>query len=136
MKGVISSAILLVPTKRSRTMTLRHSTPTSSALNTLLPSSKIRNRARDTGTMQRMRKIDIVAFVWTLVLGFGDGSARTIAGLRRNFERSTGVHVVPSAFYDRFNRHLVNLLKSLVHDVIDQLIPPAHGIGGAMAMFR
>jgi IS4 transposase len=83
-----------------------------------------------------MRKIDIVAFVWTLVLGFGDGSVRTIAGLRRALERSTGVHVVPSAFYDRFNRQLVNLLKSLVHDVIDQLIPPAHGIGGAMEMFR
>jgi IS4 transposase len=84
----------------------------------------------------RDRKIDIVKFVWTLILGFGVDSKRTIAGLRRAYERSTGVHLVPSSFYDRFTPLLVKMLKMLVDDVMGALIPATSDNDGVFAAFR
>jgi IS4 transposase len=105
-------------------------------LTSLLPAARIRARARDMGVVVRRRRVDMVAFVWTLVLGFGGGSERTIAGLRRAFGRATGVRLVPSAFYDRFTPALVRLLKTLVADVLDQIVPPTRGLREEFAAFR
>lgn len=102
----------------------------------LVPSARIRARAQELGVVARERRVDIVAFVWTLALGFGAGAERTLAGLRRAFGRATGVHLVPSAFYDRFTPALARLLKALVADVLDAVMPPARALGGEFAAFR
>jgi len=117
-------------------MAQRKSNPIRDALDSLLPRKVVRDVARETGAVQRERKIDIVAFVWTLVLGFAVGTERTLAGLRRAFEKTTGVRVVPSAFYDRFSAGLVRLMKRLVAEVISNLVPPAYALGGTLAAFR
>jgi len=117
-------------------MAQQKSNPIRVALESLLPRKHVRAAARESGAVQRERKIDIGAFVWTLVLGFAAGTERTLAGLRRAFEQATGVHVVPSAFYDRFNAGLVRLMKRLVADVMSNLVPPAYAFGGTLAAFR
>jgi IS4 transposase len=117
-------------------MAHQKSSPIRVALESLLPRKRVRALARESGAMQRERKIEITAFVWTLVLGFAAGTERTLAGLRRAFEQATGVHVVPSAFYDRFTAGLVRLMKRLVADVMDDLVPSAHAFGGTLAAFR
>lgn len=117
-------------------MAQKKSIPIRDALESLLPRKRVRRAARESGAVQRERKIDIGAFVWTLVLGFGAGTERTLAGLRRAFERATGVHVVPSAFYDRFTPGLVRLMKRLVADVMGSLVPSAYAFGGTLAAFR
>jgi hypothetical protein len=66
------------------------------------------------GVIKRVRKVDVVAFFWTLVLGFGTGVHRTLAELRRSFESSTGIYLVPSAFYKRFTPQLCAFLKQTV----------------------
>lgn len=117
-------------------MAQQKSSPIRVALESLLSRRRVRDVARESGAVQRERKIDIGAFVWTLVLGFAAGKERTLAGLRRAFEQATGVHVVPSAFYDRFTLGLVRLMKRLVADVMSSLVPPAYAFGGTLAAFR
>ncbi len=107
-----------------------------SHLTSLLPDSLIEALARETGAFQRERKIRITAFVWTLVLGFGGGSERTLSGLRRAFERASGTRVVASAFYDRFNARLVKLLRRLVDHAIAQMQEPTERLRGVLADFR
>ena len=106
------------------------------SLTSLLPARKIRRLARETGTVQRQRKVDIAAFVYSLVFGFSVGSDRTLAGLRRTFERATGVRLVPSAFYDRFNEPLVRLLERLVIEAMNKLAKKKVRLHGVFERFR
>lgn len=92
-------------------------------LTTHIKDFRIRQLAAQYGVVQRERKIDIVAFLWTLILGFATGNERSIAGLRRSYEKTIGVRLAASAFYDRFNKQLVDLLKALVADFVDGLVP-------------
>lgn len=95
----------------------------------------IRSTARETGLVKRKGKVDIVAFFWTLVLGFGTGAHRTLAELRRGFEASTGVHLVPSSFYDRFTPQLCRFLKLAVAYVCETLSEPAVELKGKLGSF-
>ena len=45
--------------------------------------------ARELGVVVRNRKVKALALFWTLVLGFGAGEQRTLAGLRRHFEQAS-----------------------------------------------
>lgn len=84
----------------------------SDVLKRLFPDDLIEALARQSGFIKRSRKIQPVAFFWTLVFGFSSGTTRTIAGLRRIYERATGQTLVPSAFYDRFGVGSLELLKA------------------------
>ena len=72
-------------------------------LTNLLPRSELERRARESGMMRRRRKIHPVALKWPSALGFGTGGERTLAGLRRMYQRASGTSMPPSAFYDRLN---------------------------------
>lgn len=117
-------------------MACKQDNPIRDTLTRLLPSHRIQSVAREVGAVQRKRKIDIVHLVWTLILGFGGGSERTLAGLRRAFERTTGVHVVPSAFYDRFTKPFARLMKALATDVLNRFVPDTHTDIAAFKAFR
>ena len=70
--------------------------------------------------IQRNRKIDPVTFFWVVVLGFGVGVQRTLASLRRAYETASAETLVPSSFYDRFNKGLIAFLKEcLAHGIAD-----------------
>ena len=81
----------------------RQSTRVRKTLKSLFSDQRLNALAKTSGFVVRQRKVNAVAFFWTLVLGFGIGSARHISGLRRAYQRSTGTKLVPSSFYDRFN---------------------------------
>ena len=49
-------------------------------LTSLLPDAELERLARETGMVQRRRKVKVAAFFWTLVLGFGAGRIRPIPG--------------------------------------------------------
>ena len=53
-----------------------------SSIRKTLPASWVEKRAAALGVLTRRRKVDVVALVWTLALGFGVGSERTLASLR------------------------------------------------------
>jgi putative transposase len=91
-------------------------------LKRFLPDKLIQDAATETGWVERVRKIRPQAFVWALVLGFAGHTERTIATLRREFERATGLTLAASAFYDRFNEPLVQCLCKLVGALIEKVI--------------
>ena len=82
-------------------------------LTSLLPKAEIERLARESGAMRRRRKVDSAMF-WCVVLGFGTGSERTLAGLRRSYERATGKSLVPSSFYDRFTPGLARMFRAVL----------------------
>src|SRR5690554_5038108 len=67
---------------------------------------------------KRERKVDIVCLVWTLILGFGNGSKRTLASLRRTYQAASGHMLARSAFYDRLTPALTRLMHVLLQHVL------------------
>ncbi len=102
----------------------------------LLPTERLRELAAEAKVVQRRRKLDMVAFFWTLVLGFGTGQQRTLAQLRRAYELGTSVSLVPSSFYDHFTPALVQFLKTTVRAVMAQVAEPVRALGGLLARFE
>lgn len=101
------------------------------ALTSVLPRRRIRDLAWRLGVVQRRRKVDIVALVYSLVLGFSAGDRRSLTGLRRAYLRATGVRLAPSSFHARFNEPLVALMQKLTLDALrraGRLRPKLRGI--------
>jgi putative transposase len=117
-------------------MAHQQSTDIRQVLNRLIPKARLKELAGDTGAVLRERKIGIVALFWTLVLGFATGNERTLAGLRRAFEKATGTTVVPSAFYGRLTPRLVRLLKAVLGEVMDKTAKMNGAMRGALASLR
>jgi len=90
-------------------------------LASVLPRRRIGAMARRLGVLQRRRKLDVVALVYTLVLGFSTGNRRTLAGLRRGYFRATGVRLAPSSFHARFTPQLTKLMRALAVGTVRQL---------------
>jgi len=112
------------------------SVPVREALRKTFTASMISTLARVSGAFQRLRKIEPVALFWTLVLGFGAGRVRTIAGLRRAYEKETGTRLVPSVFYDRFNAGLVKMMAMAIEEGLKLFagVPPA--LQGTLKAFK
>jgi len=97
-------------------MAATKSIDTRRTLRKLFSSRRLNALAMETGAVVRRRKVDPVALFWTVVLGFGAGRTRSIAGLRRSYERATGQCLEESSFYKRFNDGFVKMLeRALVH---------------------
>lgn len=85
-----------------------------SSLRSLFPDKWLDEAARSSGWLRRLRKVPAPAMFWTLVLGFGHGGKRTIAGLRRTLEQELGATLEESSFYDRFTPGLVQFMRLAV----------------------
>ncbi len=104
-------------------------------LATLFPPQRITELADEAGLVQRQRKVDISALFWTLVLGFGLGTHRTVAALRRAYELATGVVLAPSSFYDRFTPALVSFLKKGTAHALQHVTSLGRSLQGALSCF-
>ena len=77
-----------------------------SNLKGLVSDQQLLRVARETGFVKRLRKIHPGKFLWTLLLGFGTGGQRQIAGMRRAYvrgehRRHAGALVVLRSFHPR-----------------------------------
>ncbi len=102
----------------------------------LISPRRIRAVARELGAVRRRRKVDVVALVYSLVLGFATGDWRTLAGLRRAYERVTGTCLAPSAFYDRFTLQLASVMKRLLAEVMERINAQRPRLHFALNSFR
>ena len=97
----------------------------------LFPSSWLESQARETGMVQRQRKVNPISLFWTLVLSFGIGKKGDIASLRRAYEEATGTTLSASSFYDRFTAALVVFLQQAcvraLHVVMEGSTQALHG---------
>lgn len=101
-----------------------------------IPERLVNEMARETGALKRNRKVKIYALVCALVLGFACGRKRTLATLRRSYERAAGHAIEESAFYKRFTPGLATLMKRLVARVFDDLVGAGRRLQGPLAGFR
>lgn len=104
-------------------------------LSSVISKCSLERTSREEGFIVRSRKIDAVAFFWTLVLGFGAGSEKSLANLRRSYELHTGTTLVPSAFYDRFTPGLVRWLQRILLEVLERSAEPVRALRGRLAPF-
>jgi hypothetical protein len=105
-------------------------------LTTLISSREIKQYARWSGVVRRRRKIDAVALFWAVVLGFSAGGERSLAGMRRAYEKATGTHLVPSAFYDRFTKSMAEFFHTVVGILLEKLQHKAPKMAGILEGFR
>ena len=117
-------------------MARRQSIGIRQELTRLIPTRQLNRLARLSGLVRRRRKIDPMELFWTVVLGFGAGHARTLAGMRRAYQKSTGATLVPSAFYDRFTRSLAVFMRLVVQELLEKLQETEAKFSGLLRSFR
>lgn len=105
-------------------------------LTSVLPPREIERAAREAGVRQRQRKLRLLPFFWTLVLGFGAGRERTLSGLRRAYEQMARQTLVASSFYARFTPALAQWLKKLVAQALINSCEPGAALRGPLSSFR
>ena len=104
-------------------------------LSSVISPKQLEETARESGFIVRVRKIEPVAFFWTLVLGFGAGTQKSLASLRRCYELHTGTTLVPSAFYDRFTAALAQWLQCILLEVLQKSAVPTRALRGHLSSF-
>jgi len=93
--------------------------------------------ARETGFIKRDRKINSVLMFWTLSVGFGVQLQRTLASLRRLYEKEGEIHISSSSFYDRFTPELVEFIHACVlHGLEDITQSPNRKLNDKLAGFE
>jgi IS4 transposase len=110
--------------------------PIRAAIGSVLATGRINTLGRALGVVKRQRKLCLVPFVGALVLGFTAGAQRSLAGMRRAYERCTGQSLAPSAFYARFTGEMVQLLRRLVEDTMAELQQRVPKLRHALARFN
>ena len=105
-------------------------------LTSLISSRTLNELARYSGLVQRRRKVSPTALFWTIVLGFGAGREKSLAGLRRMYQKSAGARLVPSAFYDRFTRALAHFFRLVVEELLGKLETREGRLKGVLGTFR
>lgn len=101
----------------------------------LFPPEEIREAAKDTGFIKRLRKVDPVLFFWNLILGFSCSVQRTLAGLQRQYQLIADTEIAPASFFGRFSPNLVCFLRRLLADALAKFAGP--GLPGKLGtMFQ
>jgi putative transposase len=107
-------------------------------IDVLLPRRRIRDLARSTGFSQRAaRKCPPVAFLTTLVFGFGVEVKRSMAALTRFFTTVTKESLARSAFQKKFSDASVAFLRAIFREATTRAAASmGTDIGGKLRHFR
>ncbi len=108
---------------------------TRKTLRKLFPSRWVKVAAVETGAVVRRRKVEPTVLFWTVVLGFGSGRQRTLAGLRRAYERASGQCLEESSFYQRFNTGFTKLLEQALLRALERDVGIGRALRGHLSRF-
>jgi IS4 transposase len=102
----------------------------------MFSSEFLKETAIDTGLIKRERKIDAVVMFWVLTLNFGVRLQRTLASLKRSYEKESQENLSDSSWYYRFTPELVAFLKACVLHGIEYLAQEqSHNINKKLIKF-
>jgi IS4 transposase len=73
---------------------------------------------------------------WTVVLGFGLGRTRSLAGLRRSYEQASGQRIEESSFFNRFNAGFAKMLRLALAHALRVAAGTERSLQGAFATFE
>ncbi len=107
------------------------------ALARLLPSETIDQFARETGFIRRERKVNPIAFLWTLVLDFGVELRRHLEELRAGYTERAHLTLSYPGFYLRFTPELPRFLKRCLEHALAELAhEPGRELDPRLARFE
>jgi len=107
------------------------------AIFSMFPAEWVRETAKETGFIERERKIDPMAFLFAMVFKYGNEVKRNLASLKRNYERIDEVTLSDGSWYDRFTPELVEFLHACVCRAIEHLAQGAtRNLQGQLASFK
>ena len=106
-------------------------------LTRMFESKWIRDTAKESGLIERERKIDPLIMFWTLAIGYGSQLYRTLTELKREYEVRGNVSISDSSWHDRFTPELVRFLRECVIHGIEHISQePSRILGKRLASFR
>ena len=106
-------------------------------LTMMFESKWLRAKAKETGLVERERKIDPIIIFWTLTIGYGTQLYRTLTELKREYEVRGNVLLSDSSWHDRFTPELVKFLKEcVIHGIEHMSQEPSRILGKRLAIFR
>lgn len=117
-------------------MTKKQPTDLRSVLKRFIARKKVEEKAKELGVVERERDVDIWKLVLSTILGFTVGKKRTLASLRREYEKACGKSIVASAFYDRFTPVMAKLFKSILGDLMTGMTAAETELSGVLRSFR
>jgi putative transposase len=104
---------------------------------TMFSPEFLRKTAVDTGLIKRERKIDAVVMFWVLTLSFGVRLQRTLASLKRSYEKEAHEKLSDSSWYYRFTPELAAFLKACVLHGIEYLAQEqSHNLNKKLIKFQ
>lgn len=97
-----------------------------SAFHIFLPSSRILEHSNMVELVERVRKLDVVALVVSLVLTAGSDDSGRQADAYSQYLEEAGEHVVRGAFYAWFTEKLALLMTTLAREAMENVraLPP------------
>jgi putative transposase len=93
-------------------------------LTTLFPSEFLEEHAEEPGVVERNRKAQMPAIVWSSVFSFAAGESRTLAGFRRSYNATADETLSPGGFHQRLTPTFAEYLRTLVEHGIDEVAVP------------
>jgi IS4 transposase len=117
-------------------VTKKQPTDLRSVLKRFIARKKVEEKAKELGVVERERDVDIWKLVLSTILGFTVGKKRTLASLRREYEKACGKSIVASAFYDRFTPVMAKLFKSILGDLMTGMTAAETELSGVLRSFR
>lgn len=114
----------------------RRSIPIHATLRNLFPDAWLRDQAREHEVVQRNRKLDPVTLFWSLVTALGEGRSRSLADLRRAFNRVSRQSLSSSSFYQRLTPALRDMMRSALERAFESEAGDGQRRQGIFARFR
>lgn len=111
------------------------SIPIRQHLRKLFPAKRLNALARATGASRRVRKVQPVNLFWTVVLGFNTGRDRTLAGMRRAYERATAQCIEESSFFNRFNAGFAKMMRLAFAQALQRAADTHQSLKGPLSSF-
>jgi IS4 transposase len=93
-------------------------------LTTLFPSAFLEEHAEELGVVERYRKTQMPALVWSFVFGFAASESRTLAGFRCSYNATADKTLSPGGFHQRLTPSFAEYLRDLVERGIDEVAVP------------
>lgn len=102
------------------------------------PAEWLRTLARETGLVERRRKLDAAALFWALTLGFAIGEDRSIEAFRQSYLQFVGgeLSLTYASFHGWFAASLSAFLREVLDHALKDLSQSTDRIDGRFARFH
>ena len=102
------------------------------------PAERLRELARDTGLVERRRKLDAAALFWSLTFGFTVGENRSLEALRQSYLQFVAgeLSLTYASFHGWFGATLTAFLREILNHALDDLSHHTRRFDGRLERFR